>query len=115
MPPASLVAGQRAKAPLRQLVERRLPGVEMPQRKVIFDRQFHALFRRHGARAWSALGGASLLTELGIVDSRGVSAMMSRYFSGAETSLSPWLVLSMERWLRARSGIGNGPTTGGLR
>src|SRR4029077_17042969 len=40
MPPAHLVAGGRAKAPLRRLVTERLPSVPMPTRKVLFDQSF---------------------------------------------------------------------------
>jgi asparagine synthetase B (glutamine-hydrolysing) len=105
IPPAHLVAGGRAKAPLRRLVAERLPSVAMPARKVLFGQLFDRLFRLHGRRAWTALGGARVLGELGIVDPPRVSALMEGYFSGGtQRSLEPWLVLSMELWLRARSG-----------
>ena len=104
MPPAHLVAGGRAKAPLRRLVAERLPAVAMPPRKVLFGQLFDPLFRRHGRRAWTALGGPRVLGELGIVDPPRVSAMMEDYFGGvAPRALEAWLVLSMEIWLRARS------------
>ncbi|HXA97938.1 MAG TPA: asparagine synthase-related protein [Candidatus Dormibacteraeota bacterium] len=106
MPPAHLVAGGRAKAPLRRLVEERLPSVAMPARKVLFGQLFDRVFRLHGARAWAALGGPRILGELGIVDPSRVSAIMEDYFNGvARRSLEAWLVLSMELWLRARSGV----------
>jgi hypothetical protein len=105
MPPAYLVAGGRAKAPLRRLVEERLSTVVMPARKVLFDRLFDRVFRLHGRRAWAKLGGARMLGELGIVDPPRVSLMMNNYFDGVSLSgLQAWLVLSMELWLRARSG-----------
>jgi hypothetical protein len=105
MPPAHLVAGGRAKAPLRRLVAERLPSVAMPARKVLFGQLFDRLFRLHGRRAWTALGGPLVLGDLGIVDSPRVSALMEDYFNGvAPRSLEAWLVLSMELWLRARSG-----------
>ena len=103
MPPAQLLSADGTKAPLRRLVARRLPETSMPRKKVIFDRAFHPLFRRHGRRAWHSLGGAQVLTDLGIVDSHAVEAMMDGYWDGMRPpTLSPWLVLSMELWLRAR-------------
>jgi asparagine synthase (glutamine-hydrolysing) len=102
--PAHLVAGGRAKAPLHRLVAERLPSVAMPTRKVLFDQLFDSLFRVHGRRAWTALGGPLALGELGIVDPPRVNALMEDYFSGvARRSLEPWLVFSMEIWLRART------------
>jgi len=107
IPPAHLVAGGRAKAPLRRLVAERLPSVAMPTRKVLFGRLFDSLFRVHGRRAWTALGGPTVLGDLGIVDPPRVRTLMEDFFSGrTPRSLEPWLVLSMELWLRARS---NGP------
>ncbi len=109
-PPGDLLAGGRAKAPLRRLVAERLPSVAMPAAKVLFGQLFDRLFRLHGRRAWTALGGPLVLGELGVVDPRRVSALMEDYFSGvAPGSVEPWLVLSMELWLRARSGV---PQTG---
>jgi hypothetical protein len=105
MPPEHLIAGGRAKAPLRRLVAARVPSVEVPARKVLFRRAFDPLFRRHGRRAWASLGGPVMLAELDLVDPARVGAMMEDYFSGAtEQSLQAWLVLSTESWLQARSG-----------
>jgi hypothetical protein len=105
IPPAQLVAGGRAKAPLRRLVAERLPSVAMPAAKVLFGQLFDRLFRLHGRRAWTALGGPRRLDELGVVDPRRVGLLMEDYFTGgAPGSIAPWLVLSMELWLRARSG-----------
>lgn len=105
MPPAHLVAGGRAKAPLRRLLTERLPSVAMPARKVLFGQLFDRLFRLHGRRAWTALGGPLVLGDLGIVDPSRVSALMEDYFNGvAPSSLEAWLVLSMELWLQARFG-----------
>jgi asparagine synthase (glutamine-hydrolysing) len=105
MPPAQLVAGGRAKAPLRRLVAERLPSVAMPAEKVLFGQLFDRLFRLHGRRAWTALGGPLVLGELGIVDPPRLNALMEDYFSGVTRGVvEPWLVLSMELWLRARSG-----------
>jgi hypothetical protein len=77
----------------------------MPAAKVLFGQLFDRVFRLHGRRAWTALGGPLVLGELGIVDPPQVNALMESFFSGgAQRSVEPWLVLSMELWLRARSG-----------
>jgi hypothetical protein len=77
----------------------------VPARKILFRQAFDTVFRLHGRRAWVALGSPVMLAELDLVDSVGVGAMMEDYFSGAtQQSLQAWLVLSMESWLRARSG-----------
>jgi asparagine synthetase B (glutamine-hydrolysing) len=105
MPPEHLIAGGRAKAPLRRLVAARVPSVAVPARKILFRQAFDTLFRLHGRRAWAALGGPVMLAELDLVDQERVGPMMEDYFSGAsQQSLQAWLVLSMESWLRARSG-----------
>lgn len=105
MPPEHLIAGGRAKAPLHRLVADRLPSVAMPTRKILFDRAFDPLFRRHGRRAWAALGGPLMLAELDLVDPARVHRFMNDYFSGAtQQSIEAWLVLSTESWLRSRLG-----------
>jgi len=104
IPPSQLIAGGRAKAPLRRLVAERLPAVGLPSRKVVFSRLFHTLFRRHGRRAWQALGGPIVLNELGIVDPRGANTMMDTYFDGAGgNGAKAWMMFSTELWLRART------------
>jgi asparagine synthase (glutamine-hydrolysing) len=105
MPPEHLIAGGRAKAPLRRLVAERLPSVAMPAGKVLFGQSFDRLFRLHGRRAWAALGGPRVLGDLGIVDPLRVTALMEDYFGGVgPRSMVPWLVLSTELWLQARAG-----------
>jgi asparagine synthase (glutamine-hydrolysing) len=104
MPPEHLIAGGRAKAPLRRLVSERLPSVAMPTRKVVFGESFDRVFRLHGRSAWAALGGPRVLAELGIVDPGRVRVSMEEYFSGAASQrLAAWFLLSTELWLQARS------------
>jgi asparagine synthase (glutamine-hydrolysing) len=117
MPPEHLTAGAVAKAPLRRVVAERLSNVAMSSRKVLFDSSFKALFGPHASRAWRSLGGARMLADLNIVEPHAADAMMQRYFTRIDTrDPSPWLMLSTELWLRARSGRSySEPTTGGLR
>ncbi len=105
MHPEHLMAGGRAKSPLRRLVAERLP-LDLPSRKMDFGRVFHRMFRPDGARAWSRMGGARRLADLGVVDRAALDGMMARYFTGGvdQLGMRAWLVLGAEIWLRARSG-----------
>jgi asparagine synthase (glutamine-hydrolysing) len=104
MRPEHLMAGGRAKGPLRRLVADRLVAVSMRTRKVSFARMFDDLFRASGRRAWREIGGPATLAELGLVDGRGVNATMERYWAGADRhGFHAWLVLSTELWLRSRA------------
>jgi asparagine synthetase B (glutamine-hydrolysing) len=112
--PEHLVSGGRSKPLLRRLVAERLPSVPMRAKKVDFTRPFDAVLRRGGRRAWEALGGPSMLADLGIVGPDGLERWMNDYFEGGNTdSLRAWLVLSTEAWLRARSGSGSRPAQRG--
>jgi asparagine synthase (glutamine-hydrolysing) len=103
--PELLIAGGRAKAPLRRLVAQRLPSVPMPVRKVSFTPMFHSVFRPAAQRAWGGMGGATALGDLGIADPREASALMDRYLAGRdEDGIRAWQVFSTEAWLRARRG-----------
>jgi asparagine synthetase B (glutamine-hydrolysing) len=99
--PEDLLAGGRAKAPLRRLVAERLPAVALPPRKRDFTGSADQVLRAGGRRAWDRLGGPRMLADLGVVDPAGVRAMMERYFAGGDGWRGAWLVLSTEHWLRA--------------
>jgi len=103
--PDHLMAGGRAKAPLRRLVASRLPSVSIRARKVDFTQMVHQVLRRAGHRAWRRLGGPRMLAELGVVDPVPVNRLMDDYFVGDGTGWSrTWSILSTEMWLRARAG-----------
>lgn len=105
VPPSLLFAGGRMKAPLRRLVARRLPGFEMPPRKVDFTVAGKAILRHAGRHTWRRLGGAVALADLGLVEPGRVDAFMEAFFSGnSENWLLAWRLLSTEAWVRARSG-----------
>jgi asparagine synthase (glutamine-hydrolysing) len=105
VPPSLLFAGGRMKAPLRRLVARRLPGFEMPPKKVDFTVAGKAILRRAGRHTWQRLGGAVALGDLGLVEPGRVDAFLEAFFSGrSEDWLLAWRLLSTEAWVRARSG-----------
>jgi asparagine synthase (glutamine-hydrolysing) len=106
--PEHLIAGGRAKTPLRRLVAERLPSVTMPVKKVDFTQIVHQVLRPHGHAVWRELGGARRLAEMGIVHGHKVDRFMEDYFAGRnDNSRRAWSLLSSEMWVRARScGLG---------
>jgi len=103
MHPESLIAGGRAKAPLRRLVAERLPNVAMPTRKVDFTQMIHDVLRPGGRAVWGELGGPAMLSDLGIADADHLNVAMSEYFDGrSDDWVRSWLTLTTEAWLRAR-------------
>ena len=104
MHPDSLMVGGRAKAPLRRLVAERLPQVSMPTRKVDFTQMIHDVLRVGGRAVWRELGGPDMLAGLRVADVDRLNRSMADYFDGRTANwVRPWLVLSTEAWLRARS------------
>ena len=105
-PPEYLIAGGRAKAPLRSLVSRRLPSVTLPSKKIDFSHMVNKVLRTQGQAQWKAMDGPSLLSHLGIVKPDMVNSFMASYFGGQNNlSNKAWQILSTELWLRARSHI----------
>jgi asparagine synthase (glutamine-hydrolysing) len=101
MHPDSLLAGGRAKAPLRRLAAERLPTVPLPTRKVDFTAMMHDVLRPGGRSVWQDLGSPDMLAQLGVTDEHYVSRVMTDYFEGRSMNwLQVWLVLSTETWLR---------------
>jgi hypothetical protein len=103
LPPRQLVAGGRAKAPARKVLTRYLPDLANSWPRTVYgDSVWTETIRREGDRAWSASGGAAVLSELGLVDSERLEAI----FTGAAGSTSPadltaaWRAMSLNSWLR---------------
>jgi hypothetical protein len=104
MHPDSLLAGGRAKAPLRRLAGERLPTVKMPTRKVDFTQMMHDVLRPGGRSVWRELQGPRMLTSLGVADGHHVNVAMADYFEGRSTNwVQVWRILSTETWLRAHA------------
>ena len=103
MHPHSLIAGGRAKAPLRRLVAERLPTLSMPTRKVDFTQMVHDVLRPSGRAVWRELGGPAMLADLRVADADRLNVAMADYFDGRSANwVQAWLILSTETWLRAR-------------
>jgi asparagine synthetase B (glutamine-hydrolysing) len=102
--PEHLIAGGRAKGPLRRMVAERLPSLALRSKKVDFTQMVHRALRPNGRAVWQKLGGPEMLADLGIVDPDRCRARMQDYFEGrSDNWVGTWLLVSTEVWLRARS------------
>ena len=104
--PSRLVHGGQAKWLARRLLAPKLGDlVDRWPRTIYGDSFWEWVMHREGGQAWDTLGGATLLTELGIVDGR----MLNRIFRDDVVSGRPvtdlvklWHVMTLESWLRPR-------------
>src|SRR4029079_14681768 len=102
--PEHLLAGGRAKAPLRRMVAEHLPGVTLPSKKIDFRHMVHDILRpRCGAR-WQKMGGPLALTDLRISNADALQSAIRDYATGhSQNSHLVWRILSTETWLRRRT------------
>ena len=102
--PERLLAGGRFKAPLRELVEQRLPGVEIISRKADFLPTVLELLRRDIPRTWREVRDDMELVRLGIAHEAGATDFMRRFLGGqSDNWVAAWLLMSSEIWLRAQA------------
>lgn len=114
MHPDNLIAGGVTKAPLRLLVQKRLPKVAMRRKKVDFTLMIHQVLRAHARTPWDRVSGRLALADLRIVNPDRIVPLIDDYFAGRNDRWLPtWLLLSTEDWVRARSGL-PGATASGL-
>ena len=101
--PEHLLAGGRAKAPLRRMVAERLQTVTLPTKKVDFGQMIHGMLRPQGRLKWQSMEGPKLLSHFDISDSKRLNPVMEDYFSGRSNNANLiWRILSTEMWLRKR-------------
>jgi asparagine synthase (glutamine-hydrolysing) len=105
-PPDLLDRGGHSKRLARELLNRRFPNLGFDrQRKYDYSSFVDRLLRDEGRAAWQAMGGASALTELGVVDAHGVDEAVATSLavgSTLDTAYRIWDILSLEAWLRSR-------------
>jgi asparagine synthase (glutamine-hydrolysing) len=104
-PPAFLNRGQRSKGLVRDMLDRRFPELGFERhRKVISTPVFGSVIVEEGPRAWSRLGGASVLGELGVIEPASLNSTIEQVFTGPKAGYAwrVWDVLTVEAWLRAR-------------
>lgn len=101
--PEYLLAGGKAKAPLRRLVAARLPTVNLPSKKVDFGQMFDDMFRPRCEAQWQEMGSQKALADLGISDADRLHWVIGDYANGrSQKSHLVWRIISTETWLRRR-------------
>ncbi len=101
--PTQLIAGGKAKGPLRRMVGRRLPAVSLPTKKVDFAQMVHDLLRPRCKEKWQSMEGTKCLEDLGISKRSTLDAAIEDYASGRNDNAQlVWRILSTESWLRKR-------------
>ena len=104
VPPEVLSLGDRAKGLAQASLERRIDTGRLPQlRAAFFEDFFRTVLVREGWRALAALGGAPILSEMGIVDEKALHVAVHSCYSSPHLGYNDvWVVLGLEAWLRAR-------------
>jgi asparagine synthetase B (glutamine-hydrolysing) len=108
-----LVHGGEAKWLARRVLAPKVGKLADEWPKTVYGDSFWTwVMRREGADAWEHLGGAPILTELGVVDGERLDAIFrdSRRTGTNESlgeALTLWHVMSLESWLRPRLQIGS--------
>jgi asparagine synthetase B (glutamine-hydrolysing) len=105
-PPHLLSKNGRSKGLVRETVARRFPklGFES-QRKMQATNFYRKSMEAEGLAAWNALGKASALADLRVVDPCVLSDTMADLFAGRrpQESYRIWNTLRLEAWVRSRA------------
>jgi asparagine synthase (glutamine-hydrolysing) len=105
-PPRMLSSGGRSKGLVRDTVARRFPKLGFERQRKVHATEFYwKTMQTEGPRAWEALGHASALADLGIVDASLLSDTMADLFAGRrpKESYRIWNTLHLEAWVRSRT------------
>jgi hypothetical protein len=100
-----MIRGGRSKALVRNSLARRFPGLGFErQRKLTATNFYRSIVVDEGRRAWQALGGASALAALEVVDEGRLNRYMTQLFVGDDpmNQYRIWHLLSAEVWARRR-------------
>jgi hypothetical protein len=105
-PPHLLIKDGRTKGLVRDVVARRYPklGFER-QRKVRATEFYWRTMQTEGRNTWAALGQASALADLGVVDAPLLTKALAELFAGRQPreSYRIWNTLHLEAWVRSRA------------
>lgn len=105
-PPSLLMKGGRTKSLIRKSVATRFPALGFErQRKMDATGFFRDRLQAEGQRAWCNIGGASTLSDMGLVQRSNLEAELRNLFEGRRPreTYRIWQVLSLEAWARARA------------
>jgi hypothetical protein len=87
-------------------VARRFPNLGFQrQRKVHATNFYWTTLQQEGPAAWSHVGKASALADLGVVDPVLLADMLKGLFGGGNPreSYRIWSILNLEAWVRSRA------------
>jgi hypothetical protein len=104
-PPWAVMKGGRTKALVRDTVARRFPNLGFERQRKIHATNFYwTVLQQEGPAAWAALGKASALAELGIVDAPILADTLNDLFAGRREHerYRIWTILQLEAWVRSR-------------
>ena len=105
VPPRLLTRNGWSKGLLRRPLVRRFPGLGFDRQAKVTVRTYHRdRMLRDSPSAWRALGGASAMAKLGLVDPTVLDSWIGEVFAGARSGewSRIWQVLSVEAWLQGR-------------
>ncbi len=118
IPPSAFDKGGRSKALVRDTIAKRFPGLGFDrQRKVSALNYFGGVLETEGPQAWSRVGGASALVDMGVVslDTAVPPCFGVRGSSQLDHIIQMHRILEVmhvETWVRARPGISTGGQNG---
>jgi asparagine synthase (glutamine-hydrolysing) len=103
VPPRLLLMNGREKALVREAVNRRFPGVGFGRQKKLTATGFlQERLEQEVNPAWNALGGATALGALGVVDTRVLEESLAPTLASGDLRrlYSLWEVMILEAWVR---------------
>jgi asparagine synthetase B (glutamine-hydrolysing) len=103
--PRALMRNGRSKALVREPLARRFPVLALERQKKITTGNFWPKRLPEARTAWTGLGGARTLDELGIVDGRVLDAAVTKILQNPDDLFGAfriWTVLKVEAWVRPR-------------
>lgn len=105
VPPELLSFGDRAKGLAQASLDRRIDTHRLPAfRAASAETFFRTVLEAEAGRALAMLGGAPILSGLGIIDENALNAAVDGDFAAGNLSYSAvWSVLGLEAWLRSRT------------
>jgi asparagine synthase (glutamine-hydrolysing) len=104
-PPQLLSRNGQSKSLVRETVARRFPKLGFERKKKMRATEFYwKIMRTEGRRAWEAMGQASALADIGVVDGTLLSSTLAQLFDGRRPreSYRIWNTLHLEAWTRPR-------------
>jgi asparagine synthase (glutamine-hydrolysing) len=112
VPPRFLISDGYSKGLVRRTLAERFPQLGFERsRKVTASGFYRSLMIREGVEAWSRMGGAQALAELGIVDAPALNRYVNELFRAGDAVVSGtdpgkawqiWYLLTTEAWVRPR-------------